>query len=250
MNEQSSKFTKFYLTHPGPCPYLDGQVERKVFTDLEGPDPAKTHEVYSQMGFRRSQNIIYRPACEGCTKCVSLRVRVQDFEPTRSMVRTLKKFTPLVVEDQAPVATFEQFELLKSYLDDRHSGGGMAGMDEFEYSEMVESSPILTRVVEYSEPGPKGAAHRKGNLVGVALTDVMSDGLSLVYSFFDTGRAYSGLGTFIIIDHIQRAKAAGLNYVYLGYWVKESKSMAYKARFKPAEYLGNGRWLDLPTNDH
>jgi len=250
MNEQSSKYTKFYLTNPSPCPYLDGQVERKVFTDLGGTNPSRLHEAFSQMGFRRSQNIVYRPACEGCKKCISLRVRVQDFEPTKSMARTLKKFEPLVVEDQAPVATYEQFELLKSYLGSRHAGGGMAGMDEFEYSEMVESSPILTRVVEYSEAGPKGTSNRKGDLVGVALTDVMSDGLSLVYSFFNTTRDYSSLGTFIILDHILRARAAGLSYVYLGYWVQESKSMAYKARFRPVEYLSNGRWTDLPINDN
>lgn len=249
MNDQSSQFPKFYMTAPTPCPYLEGRIERKIFTDLTGPDPAERLESFNQMGFRRSQNIIYRPACEGCTKCISVRVRVKDFTPNKSMMRTLKKFHHLEVEDQAPFATCDQFDLLKSYLKNRHNGGGMANMDEFEFSEMVESSPVMTRLVEYRKTGLEGASHRKGELAGVALTDVMSGGLSLVYSFFNTEKKYSGLGTFIILDHIQRAKAAGLSYVYLGYWVKDSKNMAYKSRFQPLEYLSEEGWANLPKQN-
>ena len=246
MNDQSLKLPKFYITAPTPCPYLEEKMERKVFTDLSGPDSVKRHETLSQMGFRRSQNIVYRPACEGCKKCISVRVRVQDFEPGKTMARTLRKFQDLVVEDQVPYASFEQFDLFISYLKARHAGGGMAEMDEFEFSEMVENSPVMTRLVEYRGKGPEGTKHRSGSLAGVALTDVMSDGLSLVYSFFKTEKPYSGLGTFIILDHIQKAKAAGLSYLYLGYWVKDSKTMAYKARFQPLEFLSDDGWINLP----
>lgn len=246
MNDHSAKFPKFYMTEATPCPYLEGHIERKVFTDLAGEDAANRHETLNRMGFRRSQNIIYRPACEGCAKCISVRVRAQEFEPGKTMARTLKKFKPLRIEDQDPLASAEQFELLKTYLVTRHAGGGMAGMDEFEYSEMVESSPVTTRLVEYHEAGPEGTVNLKGSLVGVGLTDVMSDGLSLVYSFFNTEKGYSGLGTFIILDHILKARAAGLKYVYLGYWIKDSRTMAYKARFQPLDYLGESGWEPLP----
>lgn len=241
MNDQSTSFPKFYMTAPSPCPYLEGKMERKVFTDLSGPDAVRRHETFNKIGFRRSQNIVYRPACEGCSKCVSVRVLANEFEPGRTMKRTLKKFEGLILEDLDPVATYEQFDLLKSYLKSRHGSGGMAEMDEFEYSEMVELSPITTRIVEYREAAKEGR-FRKGTLAGVSLTDVMSDGLSLVYSFFRTDERFSGLGTFIILDHIRRASKAGLPYVYLGYWVKGSKSMAYKARFQPQERLTRDGW--------
>lgn len=245
MNDQSTIFPKFYMTAPSPCPYLEGKMERKVFTDLSGVDSVKHHESFNRIGFRRSQNIVYRPACEGCNRCVSVRVLARDFQPGRSMKKTLNKFENLVLEDLDPIATFEQFDLLKSYLKARHGAGGMAEMDEFEYSEMVELSPITTRVVEYREPAPEGR-FRKGNLAGVSLTDVLSDGLSLVYSFFRTDERFSGLGTFIILDHIRRAAAAGLPYVYLGYWVKGSKSMDYKRRFLPQERLSKTGWRLFP----
>ena len=242
MNDQSYLFPKFYITSPSPCPYLKGKYERKVFTDLSAPDPAAQHENFNRMGFRRSQNIVYRPACEGCSRCVSVRVVVDDFAPTKSMRRTLKKFETLEVADEDAAATFEQFELLKAYLSSRHANGGMAGMDEFEYAEMVETSPITTRLVEYRLARPEKSKNRRGALTAVALTDVMSDGLSLVYSFFNPDKDFSGLGTFVILDHVMRAKAAGLPFVYLGYWIKGSRTMAYKARFKPLESLTHNGW--------
>ena len=242
MNDQSNLFPKFYITSPSPCPYLDGKFERKIFTDLAGPDPSARHENFNRLGFRRSQNIVYRPACDGCKACVSIRVIVEDFEPRKTLKRTFNKFDYLEVSDKDAVATHEQFDLLKLYLQSRHANGGMASMDEFEYAEMVELSSVTTRLVEYRLADPKKLKNRKGLLVGVALTDVMSDGLSLVYSFFNADADYSGLGTFIIIDHIMRAKTAGLPYVYLGYWIKDSKTMAYKSRFKPLEKLGEQGW--------
>lgn len=246
MNDYSAAFPKFYMTTPAPCPYLEGEMERKIFTNLLGKDAAQRHEALNRLGFRRSQNIIYRPVCESCNKCISVRVRVKDFKPGKSMTRTLKKFSYLRIEDQDPVANAEQFELLKSYLESRHAGGGMASMDEFEYCEMIEASPVNTRLVEYHQEGPEGTVNRKGGLAGVALTDVMSEGLSLVYSFYNTEREFSGLGTFIILDHILKAKSAGLDYVYLGYWISDCKTMAYKARFQPLEYLGAEGWRPLP----
>jgi len=246
MNDQRLNLPKFYITAPSPCPYLGEKMERKIFTNLDGPNPNRKHSDYSQKGFRRSQNIVYRPACENCTKCVSVRVRVQDFIPGKSLARTIRKFQNLIVNDQDPFATAEQFELLKTYLDARHAGGSMSDMDEFEYAEMVESSPVMTRLVEYRSQRPQGTKHRQGDLAAIALTDIVSDGLSLVYSFFKTDKANSGLGTFIILDHILKAQTAGLSYLYLGYWIKDSKSMGYKERFRPLEFYSENGWHDLP----
>ncbi|HXV73675.1 MAG TPA: arginyltransferase [Sphingomonadales bacterium] len=242
MNDQSHPLHKFYITAPSPCPYVIGKLERKVFTDLDGPDAAAKHESFNHIGFRRSQNIVYRPACDSCRSCISVRVVTKTFRMGRSMRRTHNRFRHLAVADEDAAATYEQFDLLKRYIASRHATGGMAGMDEFEYADMVELSPVTTRLVEYRAAPPRGAKRQKGSLAGAALTDVLSDGLSLVYSFYRTERAFAGFGTFIILDHILRAREAGLPYVYLGYWVKESKAMAYKARFQPLEFLERGGW--------
>lgn len=245
MNDQSRTLPKFYITAPSPCPYLEGRMERKVFTDLNGHDPKGKHEAFNRIGFRRSQNIVYRPACDHCRACLSVRVAVDEFKLSKSMRRTWNRFRALIAEDEDPVATYEQFDLLKRYLASRHPEGGMADMDEFEFADMVELSPVTTRIVEYRSPPPRGAKRQKGNLAGAALTDVLTDGLSLVYSFFRPERGYSGMGTYIILDHILKAKRAGLGYVYLGYWIKGCRTMDYKARFRPLEYLGRSGWRRL-----
>jgi len=245
MNDQSHPLHKFYITAPSPCPYVPGKLERKVFTDLDGPDAAAKHESFNKIGFRRSQNIVYRPACDSCRSCISVRVVTEQFKMGKSLRRTYNRFRHLSVADEDAAASYEQFDLLKRYLASRHAGGGMAEMDEFEYADMVELSPVTTRLVEYRSPPPRGAKHQKGNLAGAALIDVLADGISLVYSFFRPEPAYAGFGTFMIVDHILRARAAGLAYVYLGYWVKESKAMAYKARFRPLEFLDRASWRPL-----
>lgn len=234
------KFPRFFVTSPAPCPYLPGRTERKVFTELTGNHASELNEALGRIGFRRSQGVAYRPSCIDCQACVSVRVAAEEFEPNATQRRLIRRQSDLVVDACAPWTTEEQFALLRRYLAARHPGGGMAEMDEIDFADMVEQTPVTTFIVEYREPSADG---RPGRLVGACLTDQQSDGLSMVYSFFDpdlTDRP--GLGTYIILDHIRRACAAQLPYVYLGYWVKGSARMQYKIRFKPIERLGPNGW--------
>lgn len=239
MTEQKPEQAQFYLTAPMPCPYLEGQMERKLFTHLSGRRAAAMHSLLAQHGFRRSQNIIYRPACEACTACESARILVDEFEPSRSQRRLEKRNADVIATEGAPEATVAQYDLFKRYLHARHAFGGMTSMSFLDYEFMVEDTPVHSIVIEYSLPGPDGV----GRLIGVALTDVLPDGLSMVYSFFDPDYRSRSLGSHMILDHVRRARAAGLRHVYLGYWVKESPKMAYKGSFRPLETLvGGQRW--------
>lgn len=234
------RFPRFFVTSPSPCPYLPGRSERKVFTELNGTNASELNDALGRIGFRRSQNVAYRPSCTHCSACISVRVVTDEFSPTASQRRALKRHGDLVVEARAPWATEEQYELLSRYLAHRHPDGGMADMNESDFAGMVEQSPVETCVVEYREPSTGG---RPGRLLGACLTDRQGDGLSMIYSFFDPDdTARKGLGTFIILDHIIRAGRAGLPYVYLGYWIEGSDRMAYKTRFRPLERLGPSGW--------
>jgi arginyl-tRNA--protein-N-Asp/Glu arginylyltransferase len=245
VTQHSRDTPQFYLTAPSPCPYLGGREERKVFTHLVGERASELNDLLTHGGFRRSQSIAYRPACETCRACVSVRVIAEDFRPTRSMRRVLERNSDLIAEMRVPVPTSEQYSVFRSYLDSRHRDGGMADMTVLDYAMMVEDSHVETRIVEFRRRGPDGRMSGRGNgpLLGVALTDVLSDGLSMVYSFFDPDAGARSLGTFIILDHIARARRLGLAYVYLGYWVKGSKKMDYKARFLPQERLSADGWI-------
>jgi len=235
---------QFYLTSPSPCPYLPGEEERKVFTHLVGRRAVALNNSLTESGFRRSQTIAYRPACETCRACVSVRVRVSDFKPSRNMRRVLEANADLVGHSIQPSATSEQYSLFRSYLDARHGRGGMADMSMLDYSMMVEDSHVETRVIEYRKRGPDTFINGRGTgpLIALCLTDILADGLSMVYSFFEPEQGERSMGTFMILDHIERARRLGLPYLYLGYWVNGSKKMAYKARFQPLEMLGPDGW--------
>ena len=249
MTQHSRDTPQFYLTAPSPCPYLPAREERKVFTHLVGERAPELNDLLTHGGFRRSQSIAYRPACETCRACVSVRVVVEDFRPTRSMRRILDRNGDLIGEMRTAVPTSEQYVVFRSYLDSRHRDGGMADMTVLDYAMMVEDSHVETRIVEFRRRGPDSRITGRGNgpLLGVALTDVLSDGLSMVYSFFDPDAGGRSLGTFIILDHISRARRLGLPYVYLGYWVKGSKKMDYKGRFLPQERLTGDGWTRVET---
>ncbi|WP_288456305.1 arginyltransferase [uncultured Sphingomonas sp.] len=241
------RFPRFFVTSPQPCPYLPGRQERKVFTELSGPNATELNDALSRIGFRRSQSVAYRPSCAGCNACLSVRVLSHQFEPNATQRKLLRRHADLEVTACRPWATDEQFQLLRGYLASRHPGGGMAGMDEMDYADMVEQSPVNSVVVEYREPGRGGVP---GRLIGCCLTDRQADGLSMIYSFFATDEdARPALGNFIILDHIARTREAGLPYVYLGYWVKGSPRMAYKARYRPMEMLGPRGWTPLSDED-
>jgi leucyl-tRNA---protein transferase len=249
VTQHSRDTPQFYLTAPSPCPYLPGREERKVFTHLVGERAPELNDLLTHGGFRRSQSIAYRPACETCRACVSVRVVVEEFRPTRSMRRVAERNGDLVAEMRVPVPTSEQYSVFRGYLDSRHRDGGMADMTVLDYAMMVEDSHVETRIVEFRRRGPDSRITGRGNgpLLGVALTDVLSDGLSMVYSFFDPDAGERSLGTFIILDHIARARRLGLPYVYLGYWVKGSKKMDYKGRFMPQERLTGDGWTRVET---
>ncbi|HQY44458.1 MAG TPA: arginyltransferase [Paracoccaceae bacterium] len=231
---------QFYVTAPQPCPYLDGRQERKLFTALPVDNAARLNDALSKQGFRRSQNVLYRPSCAECNACLSARIRVADFVPNRSQRRTLKRNSDLRREATSPWATEDQYSLFRRYLDSRHSDGGMADMDIFEFAAMIEETPVKSRVVEYTAPPETGMERRK--LTAVCLTDVLDDGVSMVYSFYEPDRVGDSLGTYIILDHVEIARQAGLPYVYLGYWVPGSRKMGYKANFDALEIYKNGRW--------
>ncbi len=237
---------QFYVTAPQPCPYLEGRMERKLFTALQGEYATKLNDSLSKQGFRRSQNVLYRPSCAECSACLSARIRVADFKPTRSQRRTIRRNSHLKRESTSPWASEDQYELFRKYLDSRHADGGMADMDIFEFAAMVEETPIRSRVVEYSQPG---SGRARGELAAVCLTDVLDDGLSMVYSFYDPSHHRSSLGTYVILDHVRIAQEAGLPYVYLGYWVPGSSKMNYKAQFSSVEIYSQGSWRDLGDPD-
>ena len=215
-----------------------------MFTHLVGERAAELNDLLTHGGFRRSQSIAYRPACESCRACISVRVVVEDFRPTRSMRRVLDRNRDIVGEMRVGVPTSEQYTVFRSYLDQRHRDGGMADMTVLDYAMMVEDSHVETRIVEYRRRGPDSAINGRGSgaLLAVALTDVLGDGLSMVYSFFESDHSSRSLGTFMILDHLARARRMGLPYVYLGYWVQGSRKMDYKGRFLPQERLSPEGW--------
>ncbi len=244
MTKHDPQGPQFFLTAPTPCPYLPGRRERKVFTHLVGPSAPRVNDVLSHGGFRRSQSIAYRPACEGCNACVSVRVLSGEHEPTRNQRRVLAANADLVGETKPAKATSEQYSLFRSYVTTRHSHGGMAEMSALDYAMMIDDSHVETTITEYRRRGPDSGITGRGagDLVAFVVTDALRDGLSLVYSAFDPQMTDRSLGTFLILDHIRRARLRGLPYLYLGYWVDGSPKMDYKRRFKPQERLSLEGW--------
>ncbi|MBK0326744.1 arginyltransferase [Rhodobacteraceae bacterium F11138] len=227
---------QFYVTAPQPCPYLEGRMERKLFTSLQGENAERLNNSLSQQGFRRSQNVLYRPSCAECAACLSARIDVARFKPSKSQRRTARRNSGLERRATSPWATEDQYDLFRRYLDARHAQGGMADMDVFEFAAMVEETPIRSRVIEYTDAD---------ELIAVSLTDVLEDGLSMVYSFYAPDRPQFSLGTHMILDHIKIARNAKLPYVYLGYWVPGSQKMGYKANFSGLEVYIGGEWKQM-----
>ncbi|MEL7153763.1 MAG: arginyltransferase [Pseudomonadota bacterium] len=238
-HHETSLKAQFYLTAPQPCAYLEGREERKVFTTLNGPTAVSVNDALSHKGFRRSQSVIYRPACVGCSACLSIRVPVEAFKRTRTQRRILRANENLVRRPCEAWATETQFALFRKYLADRHADGGMADMDAFDYASMVDETPVNSMVVEYHDEDPvTGESH----LVAACLSDVLVDGLSMVYSFFDPEYSKRSLGAFMILDHINMAREMNLKHAYLGYWVAGSSKMDYKIGFRPFELCDGSNW--------
>ncbi|SEH25041.1 arginyltransferase [Magnetospirillum fulvum] len=224
----------FFTTAPLPCPYVAGRLERKIVTELNGADAEGLHEALSRAGFRRSHSIAYTPACPGCSACIPVRIVVDGFAPGRTMRKIARANAELVARKVPAKATAEQFRLFARYQESRHAGGDMALMGFYDYRSMVEDSPVDTFLIEFRRPD--------GSLAAVCLADRMRDGLSAVYSFFDPDLSHRSLGTQVVLWLIAQAGEIGLPYVYLGYWISDSRKMSYKARFRPLEAFGPEGW--------
>jgi arginyl-tRNA--protein-N-Asp/Glu arginylyltransferase len=242
LTDQFIKFPRFYLTVPSACPYLDDRLEQKIFTELKEGQATDLNNSLSKIGFRRSQKVAYKPACEGCDACLSVRINVDAFQPSRTMRRVSRYNADLVATDYPPAATHEQYDLLSQYLNSRHAEGGMAGMSREDYSTMVEETPVDTRLVEFRKPSENGD---RQPLIGACVSVLLDDGLSIIYRFYDPEMSDRSFGTQMILHHIDWAQQLGLPYVYLGYWIEESDKMSYKARFQPLEAYENDAWRPL-----
>jgi len=240
VTEHKNSFPEFYITAPQPCPYLAGRMERKLFTHLTRDKPGLLIDNLLKGGFRRSQNIAYMPYCDACSACVPVRILVESFKPRRSLKRIGRANNDLMATRAPAAPSSEQYSLFRDYIDARHADGGMAEMSVLDYSLMVEDSVVETFVTEYRlKPNEKGETP----LVAAALCDRLSDGISMVYSFFDPDLADRSLGTYMILDHVEYARRHGYPYVYLGYWIEGSRKMRYKERFQPQEHLTSKGWV-------
>lgn len=240
MTEHKSNFPEFYITAPQPCPYLPGRQERKLFTHLTRDKPSFLIDNLLKGGFRRSQNIAYMPYCDACSACVPVRILVDEFEPRRSLKRIAKANLDLVATRMPAAPSSEQYALFRDYIEERHADGGMAEMSVLDYSLMVEDSVVETFVTEYRlKPDETGDTP----LIAVALCDRLSDGISMVYSFYDPNMPTRSLGTYMILDHVAFARRQGYPFVYLGYWIEGSRKMRYKKRFQPQERLTAKGWV-------
>jgi arginyl-tRNA--protein-N-Asp/Glu arginylyltransferase len=240
VTEHKSNFPEFYITAPQPCPYLPGRLERKLFTHLTRDKPGFLIDNLLKGGFRRSQNIAYMPYCDACSACVPVRILVDEFQPRRSLRRIARDNQDLITTRMPPAPSSEQYALFRDYIETRHADGGMAEMSVLDYSLMVEDSVVETFVTEYRlKPDETGDSP----LMAVALCDRLSDGISMVYSFYDPDVPARSLGTYMILDHVEYARSQGYPFVYLGYWIEGSRKMRYKERFQPQERLTSKGWL-------
>jgi len=240
VTEHKSNFPEFYITSPQPCPYLPGRLERKLFTHLTRDKPGFLVDNLLRGGFRRSQNIAYMPYCDVCSACVPVRILVDEFVPKRSLKRNARDNLDLVATRVPAAPSSEQYALFRDYIEARHADGGMAEMSVLDYSLMVEDSVVKTFVTEYRrKPDENGETP----LLGVSLCDRLSDGISMVYSFYDPDVSARSLGTYMILDHVNYACEQGYAFVYLGYWIEGSPKMRYKDRFQPQERLTSKGWV-------
>ena len=241
MRHELNRVPQFYVTAPQKCPYIKGKIERKLFTALYGRNTVNLNDELSLQGFRRSQKVLYRPLCSNCSACLSIRVKVNEFNYSKSQKRVINKNKKLIRVKKKPEATDEQFEIFKKYLNCRHLNGGMSDMDAHEFSSMIEETNVDSDIFEYWELKKE----KKKQLVAVCLTDKNKDGLSMVYSFYDPKYNSQSLGKFMILDHINLTISSNLDYLYLGYWIKDNSKMGYKSNYFPAEVFYKNQWKEI-----
>ena len=224
----------FFTTAPLPCPYFSDRVERRVITELVGPDSQALHDQLTRAGFRRSHGTAYAQACSGCNDCIAIRIKAREFSSSRSQRRIAKRNNELVANEVSAIANEEQFILFEAYQTSRHAGGDMETMEYSDYQSLVEENTINTAIIEF---------RHNDRLVACIIVDKISDGFSAVYSFFDTEfESRRSLGTFMILWLIEHTRLLELDYVYLGFWINNCQKMSYKKNFQPLECFLSGSW--------
>jgi arginine-tRNA-protein transferase len=229
---------QFFATSPVACPYVPGRAERKLIVELGGGGGALFYDDLSRAGFRRSHRFAYRPACRGCSSCIPVRIAVDRFSHTRSTRRVRNTNRDISGRLVAARATAEQFRLFSAYQRSRHNDSDMASMSYGDYRAMVEETPARTAIAEFRDGGDR--------LVAASLIDLLDDGVSAVYSFYDPQQPRRSLGIWSVLWLVEECRTHGQPFVYLGYWIADSPKMAYKGRFPALERLAAGRWIHFP----
>ncbi len=227
---------KVYTTYPHSCSYLPEQEATTLFVDPRTPMSSSLYSQLSLLGFRRSGSHLYRPNCSNCSACIPARVPVERFEAKRNQRRAWRRNLDIEVRELEDISGDEPFELYRRYIEERHHDGDMYPPSRDQYQSFLSAEWGVTRFY---------GMFLDGRLVGVAVADLIDDGLSAIYTFYDPDLQDRSLGTFAVLWQIEATREMGLDYVYLGYWIKQCQKMAYKIQYRPLELYINGSWVEL-----